>query len=283
VAATELRTIVLGPLPEYRVTAHNGSTASENKIHDDTVARQYGFAGGLVPGVTVYAYMTRPAVELFGLRWLEHGAMNARFLKPFYEGEAVTVRAAVVAAGEHGVQLELSAVNESGEICSTGAASLTEPPPVAPDIRSFPRAPLPVVRPDASYEALAAVDALGSPEFTFEPAGPVAAHLAEISDDFPLYSGPDAVAHSGYIVRWANSILVANVRLGPWIHVSSDVTHFSLVRYGDQVSTRGRVRSLFERRGHKFVELNLLMVANYARPVMSVTHTAIYDVRKAGD
>jgi len=40
-------------LPGYRVKARNTSTSSENKIHDDAVARAYGFRGGLVPGVTL--------------------------------------------------------------------------------------------------------------------------------------------------------------------------------------------------------------------------------------
>src|SRR5256886_7527398 len=47
------------PLPVYRVTAKNTSTG-DNKIHDDVTARRYGFRGALVPGVTVYAYMTQP-------------------------------------------------------------------------------------------------------------------------------------------------------------------------------------------------------------------------------
>ena len=50
-------------LPTYTVRAHNASIHSENKIHEDTVAKQYGFRGGLVPGVTVHAYMTRPFAE----------------------------------------------------------------------------------------------------------------------------------------------------------------------------------------------------------------------------
>ena len=44
-------------MPEpYIVNAFNLSAASENKIHDDTVARRFGFTGALVPGVEVYAY-----------------------------------------------------------------------------------------------------------------------------------------------------------------------------------------------------------------------------------
>src|SRR6185295_11556657 len=33
-------------LQPYRVTAYNTSKQSENKIHDDTVARRFGFSGG---------------------------------------------------------------------------------------------------------------------------------------------------------------------------------------------------------------------------------------------
>ena len=49
-------------LPPYRVRAKNTSAYSQNKIHDDAVARRLGFKGGLVPGVTIYAYMTHPVV-----------------------------------------------------------------------------------------------------------------------------------------------------------------------------------------------------------------------------
>ena len=73
----------------YAVRAYNPATASENKIHDDDVARTYGFQGGLVPGVTVYAYMTHPVVETFGRPWLEHGTMAARFVRPCYDGDEV--------------------------------------------------------------------------------------------------------------------------------------------------------------------------------------------------
>ncbi len=53
--------------------AFNQATKSENKIHEDSVARKYGFRGGLVPGVTVYAYLVHPAVEAWGLDWLTRG------------------------------------------------------------------------------------------------------------------------------------------------------------------------------------------------------------------
>jgi hypothetical protein len=48
---------------------------------------------------------------------------------------------------------------------------------------------------------------------------------------------------------------------------------------GDTLSTRGRVRSLFEKKGREFVELDLVIVAGTGerpRPVVHIQHTAIY-------
>ena len=53
-------------LEAYRVSAYNTAKQSENKIHDDAVARRFGFSGGLVPGVDVMAYMMHIPVAKWG-------------------------------------------------------------------------------------------------------------------------------------------------------------------------------------------------------------------------
>ena len=75
----------------YRVEAYNLSHASENKIHDDAVAQKLGFAGGLVPGVEVYAYACHPAVAALGPRLAgarAHGVPlpEARLRRPHRRG-----------------------------------------------------------------------------------------------------------------------------------------------------------------------------------------------------
>jgi len=45
-------------LKPHRVFAKTLAKNSENKMHDDAVARRFGFQGGLVPGVDVFAYMS---------------------------------------------------------------------------------------------------------------------------------------------------------------------------------------------------------------------------------
>ena len=87
-------------MPEpYIVNAFNLSAASENKIHDDTVARRFGFTGALVPGVEVYAYACHPAVRRWGRAWLERGTAECRFQSPVYDGDRVAVEAAEAGDG----------------------------------------------------------------------------------------------------------------------------------------------------------------------------------------
>ena len=79
------------PWAPYQVRTHNASSQSENRIHSDEVAKRFGFKGALVPGVTVFAHMTRPLVERYGERWLARGLAEVRFVKPAYEGDLLTV------------------------------------------------------------------------------------------------------------------------------------------------------------------------------------------------
>ena len=75
----------------YSVSAYNTAKQSENKMHDDTVARRFGFSGGLVPGVDVMAYMMHLPVAKWGRAFLERGLIEARFVKPVYDGETADV------------------------------------------------------------------------------------------------------------------------------------------------------------------------------------------------
>jgi acyl dehydratase len=267
----------------YRVRAHNAATHSENRIHEDEVAQLHGFRGGLVPGVTVYAYMTHPVVATFGRAWLERGTMTSRFHQPFYDGDTVTVRAAAVEpAAMETAALELTATNDADTPCATGRASLPTAtgPDDPPDPAGYPEAPLPDHPVPATPEALATLDVLGSLEAGFH-ADRAHGFLGQLDDDLELY-GRERVAHPGWLLRAANDILAANVRLGPWIHTASAVTNLGVVDDGDRVATRARVSGLSTRKGHELVELDVLQVANRDRPVTHIRHSAIYRLREPG-
>ena len=100
------------PVQTYRVSAYNTSKLSENKIHDDAVARKFGFSGGLVPGVDVMAYMMHLPVEKWGRDFLERGLIEARFVKPVYDGEIAELTGRETG---NGLTIELF---RRGELCA---------------------------------------------------------------------------------------------------------------------------------------------------------------------
>ena len=112
------------PLPTYRVKARNVSSTGENAIHDDETARRYGFPGGLVPGVMVYAYMTQPLVAAFGSAWLARGTAGVRFVRPVLDGEELVVHGEVTSRDAAGAAVSLTAGTAATPECATLAATI---------------------------------------------------------------------------------------------------------------------------------------------------------------
>ena len=195
----------------YSVVAFNTATASTNKIHDDEVAQQLGFRGGLVPGVDVYAYLCHPPAARWGREWLEHGTMRARFHVPVYDGHEAHI------SSPDGERLELH--DEEGGLCADGAAALGEPGAPRRTSTTGPTCRRRSRRRWRRPQALAPGTALGLGAHRFV-AGEAGEYLAAVRETLPLY--PDRrVAHPGWILRDANYVLSRNVVLGPWIHVES--------------------------------------------------------------
>ncbi len=258
----------------YSVAAYNMSWDSENKIHDDTVARRFGFSGGLVPGVDVYGYMTHQAVARWGRAWLAHGTADCRFIKPVYDGKIATVVAAEAPAG-----LDIQ-VESEGVLCATGTADL--PPPVAPPaLDGFTAVDVRPARPPASPETLAEGTWLGIAPFPVT-AEFSAKYLRDLRETNSLYAD-EGLVHPGILLRCCNWALSHNVVLGPWIHVGSKVQNFAPARVGDALSVRARIERNHEHKGHLFVDLDVLVLTRETTPIARVAHTAIYRPRQIAE
>jgi acyl dehydratase len=266
------------PLPDYRVKARNTSSNSENKIHDDATARRYGFRGALVPGVTVYAYLTEPAVAAFGSAWLERGTATVRFLKPVLDGEEVQVTGVVTARDAKGAGATVTGATAAEPEAATLSVTLPAGAPTPVNLAMYRQGPLPDSRPEATRETLLALDALGTPVNRYAETA-ATEWLERVSDPLPLYRGRNGWVHPAFFLDQANRALRQNVQVGPWIHVGSVIRHLGGARVGETLATRGRVRSVFEKKGREFVELDLVIVAGTGerpRPVAHILHTAIY-------
>jgi acyl dehydratase len=199
--------------------------------------------------------------------------MSARFAAPVYDGETVEIH-----SDSRDGPLHIEARNPKGEVCATATATLPDSPPAPFPAADFPTlaVPAPDTRPPASEDVLRSVP-LGVVQRRWHVARALE-YLDLVSDDLPVYRDPP-VAHPGWLLRAANAVLSQSVRLGPWIHVSSECQYHGRVTDGEVVATRARVTDVFERKGHRFVAMDVLMDVG-ERPVLSVRHTAIYEPRR---
>jgi hypothetical protein len=247
-------------LPIPPIIAVNTAADSDNKIHDDRVAAEYGFRGGLVPGVTVYGYLAAAAIDFFGETWLAQGAMHARFMSPVYEGDIVNV---ALHAEHDTAQVEIAG-SAAGKAWLHDEAA---PSPDAYEVRDLPQK-----RPPASHEALVPGSVLGTLAYRLD--------LTKSGMSAPLDPalGEARLAHPAVVLALANEVLARNVELGPWIHVASEVHNFRAVADGQEIEVRGRVTERFERKGHEFVVLDVAILAD-SQSATQVRHTAIWRPR----
>lgn len=249
------------------VVAHNTATDSTNRIHSDEVAREFGFRGGLVPGVDVWAYAIHPCVDRWDDAFLERGRLALRFDAPTYDGDTTTA----TLDEDGGVQV----TDPSGAVCASGSGGLDEAPPAVPDVEFV--APVALdERPAASETTLAAGTALGTLTFTFDPTAS-SSYVADVreTDDRYVKRG---ISHPGFHARLCNTVLWRSVELGPWIHVGTEAHHLGVLRADDAVEVRARVTDEYERKGHRFVRLDVVVVGADA-PVYVADHTAIWRPR----
>jgi acyl dehydratase len=279
------------PAMARTLVAVNTAPHSENQMHGEA-ARRFGFTGGLVPGVDVLGYLAHEGVDRWGAPWLAGGRFTGRLIAPVYDGETVRIvtddvdadrLAARVLDHDDAVRAEatMSLLDMDGsgeETKEPGRSAVLR----RADPSSAPVAPLPDrdERPPASRSSLA----VGTPTATMR-SGFHAEHarhyLAQISETHPLFC-EEGLAQPAWLLTLANFALAATVRLGPWIHVGSDLWMLEPVRDGEEIEVRGVVTDCYERKGHEFVDLQVCYLREGA-PVALADHRAIWRPRAGAE
>lgn len=265
------------------VTAYNDAADSGNPMHDDAAARAMNFKGALVPGVTVFGFVTHAFVTYFGDRWLEEGSMQVRFRKPVYAEEAVSVVSELNDddAAEEVLHVEVrdpdndACVVASGSISANSVTASKVPNGPIPPARTLPNSKLP-----ADREHIAGARVLGciTPVFAADAANEF---LTLLQDDHAIYRR--GVTHPAWLLRQANIIVDQNFAVGPWIHVASEIRNHGLAHNDEPVEVRAQVIDLFEKKGNEYFDLDVALLADGDpdRLVMRVMHRAIYKMGNA--
>lgn len=259
----------------WRGEAHNPVPDSPNKIHSDEIARRHGFDGALVPGVTVTAYVCQPAVLAWGMEWLTRGRASVVVHKPVYDGRAFRVALREENAGAY----EADLFDTGGTLCAVGTVDLPAEVPPLPRRRGDPLAT--DDRQPAKREGLESLRArgVGAMRSVWTPEAPIANYLGKPSA-MPELLRPDggAYANTSFLLGLTNSLLAANVALGPWLHLEARFQHFAPVANGSDLMVEGEIADLFEKKGHEFVDLDVSIFLGDAS-VLSARMRAIYKLR----
>lgn len=252
-----------------------------NRIHTNAGAREYGFEGAFVGGVTLYGWCVPTIIDALGGRWLEDGWVTMRFRRPVYPGARIHVGVAAPQddSGSHAFQ----ALQEDGEAAITGAVGLgtaawlgdlrptafSLPEATAADRPVLTLADAPVGRPLRSYRY---------GRQTQEPEFSAAAHsgLTELA----TLDGP--VIHPATMARQMISLLAGSYEYGkPSIHAESHIQHLARVPADQDVVLCGTFVAAYERNGHHYAVIDADLYSLAGKRLARLRHTNIFRVRRA--
>ena len=268
-------------LANWQATAFNQSEDSSNQIHSDEMAKTYGFKGGLVPGVTVSAYLIHPAIEAWGTDWLKYGAAKAVVEKPLYDGYDFTVD--VTDADETSYQATLT--DQAGTRNATGTMRLNRaaaaPPTMRGDVPLVKNQPIA----NATREEMEKLQALGMKalQVRWNENNNMATYLKNRQTMPDLHNTAGAgYANAAFMLSLSNWVLAGNAYMNPWIHLQTESQNYAIVENHTELHVECDIRDLFEKKGHQFVDLNVDVYAlKTAQPVMTTMLRAIYQLRPA--
>ncbi len=258
-----------------------------NIIHSTAGAARFGYTGPLVGGTTVYSWSAAALVEALGKRWLDQGWVEFQLRKPVYPEELITTRVSPLPPSggklsktEGGSPtVEFTMTKHNGDIAVRGTAGLgiagfnseitdaTDRSPVPqPDDRPFitrALAPLGEDLPAMSIDLSAAESTRYADELARDPG--------------PLWRGPGARVHPGWIAQRANALLAHTWRYTA-IHASSQIQHLAPVQPDQRLLVSGRLASGYERKGHEYAVIDLTISSEDGRDLVRMRQPTIYQV-----
>lgn len=257
--------------------ARNPIPESENAMHRDEGAAEYGFNGGLVPGITLLAYACESLRGALGEPWLQNGYARLVYRRPIYDRDAISVE---VVRRPSGADADVVVRSEEGLPCAVGEAAVhghryTGSRP------SLVSRPLPTRPAEFAGHALVAMEELGSIVVVPE-VDQVCRELATFGLDPSWYANADVVPLA-YLAEMWFALADANfVRSGPSILAGNELSIVRPVAFGERLSLRARIDRLFMRRGNRYATFEIGWFGEDDAPCLWALHTSIYEPRRTG-
>jgi acyl dehydratase len=257
---------------------HEDSPTIRNPIHSTEVARRFGFDRALVGGVTVWGWATPVIIEALGEAWLDRGWAAFAFRQPTYPGDAMTI----VATPDADVPgaWSVTMTNHEGVDCVRATVGLGDGPwidefvtPVRTEGAAEP-APKPPLVLD---EARTGEDWIPmANELSIDEAREFARD-AQHSDD-PRFVGAQPRIHPAWLAARAESVMRHNWAIPSSMHTRSRVQHLAPASPGGVITSSAHLLAAYERRGHHFVDFDVLIRADDGTDLVRLRHTTAFRI-----
>lgn len=251
----------------------------ENPIHSTGGARDYGYRGALVGGVTVYGWAVPAILQALGNRWLEDGFAEVALRHPTYPGDRITTRVEPRSDGSW----DLGIRKQDDELAVSGSVGLGRAPwfemfhlPKRCDPEARPDSLMPLALESApvgrDVRAMAvAIDADEARAFAREYG----------ADDNPLFTRDDPpLLHPGWVAGAVTRLLHHSYEYGPAIHSRSHIQHLRRAEAGQTLTVAGHMVRAYERKGHHYHETDGVLLAEDGSELARLRHTGIFRVRR---
>jgi acyl dehydratase len=263
-------------IADMEIRALNDAESSENRIHSDEIAPQYGFKGALVSGANVFGYMTQPLTQHFGASCLENCHFDVRFLKPAYHEDLLTLSTEELTDDSKKIHLSTKAVNQHGVLLAELQSTLHEDRSMSQTVPCISPTALETTREEISWDRILLNTA--APDYAWMPTDEDNRLRVDAQrDPADIYRGLSAFIHPYYLLDSCNQALKRMFILPAWIHTSSQLAIRHRLRVGQTITVRAVPIEKWERNGHQFVRLSISMIVG-EEVAAEVLHTAIFKI-----
>lgn len=253
----------------YRATARNFAAETENRIHSDEVAAQFGFSGALVPGAAVFGHMTHALVDTLGPGWLAGHSAELSLLKPAYDGDELSIEL-TSNGNEHEVLCQARGLLLARLRSRRKRVDEGFPLEVPKELDVAAAAE----RPEIHWDNVEV--GVPFPVWTWTPDAVANAEAAaQVDDDLPCYRA--GLLHPHAILGAANRAFTRRYVLPAWIHVGSVIRFHRPVFVGDEIRVHTVPARKWRKKNYEFVDLDIAFWVT-GGVATEIKHTSIFHV-----
>lgn len=244
-----------------------------NPIHSTASARDYGYAGALVGGATVYGWGARTIMNALGEAWLDEGWAELQFRRPVYPGDHIHISVA-----DDGGFL----VSKGSDACIRGAVGLGEADWLGELVMPTNLTPQPREEklPALTVESAPVGCDLKARAVPTPPDEMVSFARVKEGEALDCFLSAQPRLHPGWIASQLTHLLHHSYDYGPAIHTQSRIQHLAPAYAGQTLAVAGHCVEVYERKGHHYIVNDGAILAEAGDVLVRLRHTAIFQVAK---